>query len=157
MKFRRKNAPSVKHAWFHQPIFRPLLPPCPLAQPHDSHTAKSKQALTRPFRRSSIRNPSTIERQMVRFSSRIARSGPFPSSLYLINAIRTVRNSSERRFGWFGAPLYADGPRHHQRVIPSIAQRQISRFSSCIPRLEALPSSLKPTSERRASLVSAVR
>ena len=125
-----------------------------LAQPHDSHTAKSKQALTRPFRRSSIRDPSTIERQTVRFSSRIARSEALPPSLYLINDSRTARDSSERLSGRFGALLYADSP----ATINAQFLRQIIRLSSHIPRSEALspPSSLQAKEEQLWSLQNAV-
>src|SRR3982074_2272989 len=64
-----------------------------------------------PFRRSSIRNPSAIERQMVRFSFPILCSEFLPFSLYLTNDRRTALNPAEHKSSRFYAPLYTDSPR----------------------------------------------
>ena len=127
-----------------------------------SHSGNQNKRRLRRLPRSSIRNPSTNERQTVRFSSRIAHPEPLPSSLYLINDKKAALDSSERRSGGFGAPLYADCPRHHQRAIPSTIERQIGRFSSSFARQEAspvLPLAYKPeksSSGSRGSPISAV-
>src|SRR3982074_898316 len=63
-----------------------------------------------PFRRTSIRNPSTIERQMVCFSFPILCSELLPFSLYLTNDRRTALNPAERQSSRFYAPLYAESP-----------------------------------------------
>src|SRR3982075_2041004 len=66
-------------------------------------TAKSKHALAPLFRRTSIRNPLTIERQMVCFSFPILCSELLPSSLYLTSDRITALNPAERQSSRFYA------------------------------------------------------
>src|ERR1700716_2677128 len=73
-------------------------------------TAKSKHALAPLFRRTSIRNPLTIERQMVCFSFPILCSELLPFSLYLTSDRITPLNPAERQSSRFYAPLYAESP-----------------------------------------------
>ena len=49
-------------------------------------------------------NAQFLRQDIVRFSSRIARSEALPSSLYLTNDRRTALDSAERRSGGFSAP-----------------------------------------------------
>ena len=99
-----------------------------------------------PFRRSFIRYPSTIERQIVSSSSDIAHPEPLPSSLYLIYDRRTALDSAEHRSGRFLTRPLRRSPRHLQRANTSTIQANPPVFSPYmrVKSSPVLPQAYKP-------------
>src|ERR1700716_801310 len=105
------------------------------------------------FGRTSIRNPSTIERQMVCFSFPILCSELLQFSLYLTSDRITPLNPAERQSSRFYAPLYTESPAtiNAQFFDNGTTNPSLTRVRSLSP------SSIYLANDRRTALESAKR